>query len=311
MEQSIQDILKFIDDSINQFQGQIPGIQKLMLEELLPVVKEFQLRNGKLLNNLTNLKLLGTLKNKLEKIIINPKYIDEVNKFIESFNVISNMQIQYFRQFNKKYQPAQTLPLIKDLSIEATINDLVGQGMNAIVIASVEEILRQNITTGGSYLDLQRELEDHILNNYEGKGSLEKYTRQITTDAINQYNAQYHETIAQDLQFNYGRYVGSLITTSREFCIYMCGVEWFHKSQLPEYLKGNIDGHRCQLSKKTGLPLGMIPGTTPENFKIRRGGYLCGHQVFWVPDAAVPQHILAKIQATPEFKLWELANRAV
>jgi len=291
MEKQIKEILSVIDKSINEFQGDIPAIQKLIMDELIPVVKEFQIRNGRLINNLQNLKLLGTLRNKLKKVIVNARYKQNVENFLNSFDQVGLLQQQYFSQFNKKYKPSNTLPIIKEQAIEQTINDLVGQGMNAIVISSVEEILRQNITTGGFYLDLQRELENHILDNYTGPGSLSKYTKQITVDAINQYNAQYHETIAQDLKFNWGRYIGSLLTTSREFCIHMTDKDYFHKDELPEIIKGNIDGHHLKLGKTTGIPLGMIPGTTPENFKVRRGGYLCGHQVFWIPDSAVPKNI--------------------
>lgn len=297
MEKQIKDILKTIDAAINNFQGGIPGIQQQMFDELQAVIKDFQLSNGKLLNNLHNLKLLATLKNKLQKVIINKKYKDAVNEFIDHFTTVGNLQVDYFKQFNKKYTPAKTLPIIKEMAVETTINDLVGQGMNQLVVGSVEEILRQNITSGGSYLDLQKELENHILDNYKGEGSLTKYTRQITTDAINQYNRQYHEAIAQDLNFNWGRYVGSLITTSREFCIQMTKLDYFHKSQLPGIVKGNIDGYQCKLSKTTGLPYGMIPGTNPDNFKIRCGGYICGHAVYWVPDSAVPEHILRKFES--------------
>lgn len=296
MEQSIQAILSTIDEAISSFQNAIPNIQKLVYDELQPLVKQLQIKNGKLLNNLDNLKLIGTLQNKLEKIIISAEYKSYVQKFVDSFSAVSSLNNDYFAQFNKKYKPKNTLPIIKQLAIESTINDLVGQGLNSNVIAPIQKILQQNITTGGSYADFQNVLQNHILSNKNGEGNLQRYTKQITTDAINQYNAQYGETIAQDLQFNWGRYVGSELTTSREFCIFLREKKYFHKSELPEILKGNIDGHSCKLSKTTGLPLGMIPDTNPDNFKIRRGGYTCGDQVFWVPDSAVPVDVLKKFE---------------
>ena len=296
MEQSIQDILSTIDNSINKFQSAIPDIQKLVYDELQPLVKQLEIKNGKLLNNLNNLKLLGGIQNKLEKVIINSQYKDSVNTFIDSFNDISNLNNEYFKQFNQKYKPKNTLPIIKQLSIEQTINDLVGQGLINNIVTPIKSILSQNITTGGSYADFQDQLQNHILNNDTGEGSLSKYTKQITTDAINQYNAQYAETIAQDLQFNWGRYVGSNIKTSREFCIYLTRKQWVHKSELPTIIEGNIDGHECKLSSSTGLPLGLIPDTNADNFKVRRGGYNCGHQFFWVPDSAIPENIKNKFE---------------
>lgn len=296
MEQSIKAILSAIDDAIAQFQDAIPGIQKLVYEGLQPIVKELQVKNGRLLNNIDNLKLIGALQNKLKKIIISAEYKKSVQRFIDSFTTVSSLNNEYYSQFNRKYKPKNTLPIIKQLAVESTINDLVGQGLSSNIIAPIQKILQQNITTGGSYAKFQEQLQNHILQNETGEGNLQQYTKQITTDAINQYSAQYSETVAQDLQFNWGRYVGSNITTTREFCTLLTEKQWVHKSELSEIIKGHIDGTDCKLSKTTGLPLGMIPDTNADNFKVRRGGYNCGHQFFWVPDSAVPADVRAKFE---------------
>lgn len=295
MEDSLKKILSTIDDAIANFQNAIPGIQKIVFDELQPLIKQFDIKDGKLLNNVKNLKLIGNLQNKLQKIIINADYQKSVNDFVESFNLISSLQQDYFKQFNQKFKPKNTLPIIKELAIEATINDLVGQGLSSNIIDPIKQLLNQNITTGGDYTQFQDLLRNHILSDDSGEGSLERYTKQITTDAINQYNAQYHDAIAQDLNFNWGSYVGSNIKTSREFCILLTKKQWVKREELPEILKGHIDGHDCKLSKTTGLPLGMIPDTNVDNFKVLRGGYNCGHQFFWVPDSSVPDFIINKI----------------
>lgn len=294
MERSIKEILSLIDDSIAGFQDVIPGIQKKVFEELQPLIKKLEVKDGKILNRVNNLKLLGELKNKLQKIILSKEYKNAVSSFIDSFNALGELQNSYFSQFNKKFTPSKTLPIIKELAVESTITDLVGQGMNVNISGAIEEILRQGITTGGSYANFQEQLRSHILGSDEVDGSMVRYTKQITTDAIHQYNAQYHDAIAQDLNFNWGRYVGSNITTTREFCTLLTEKQWVKRSDLPEVIKGNINGQRCKLSKTTGLPLGMIPGTNVDNFKILRGGYNCGHQFFWVPDNVVPDNVKRK-----------------
>jgi hypothetical protein len=59
---------------------------------------------------------------------------------------------------------------------------------------------------------------------------------------------------------------------------------------------GDIDGHECEIYAKTGLPLGMKDGTTPENFIVHRGGWNCGHQLVPVSEAAVPEDVRKKIE---------------
>lgn len=291
MEDSVKAILSTIDDAISNFQSSIPGVQKMVYDELQPVLKQLQVKNGRLLNNVENLKLIGTLKMKLQKVIVNAQYKESVKEFLDSYNQVANLNIEYFKQFNDKYKPNKTLPYIRDLAIDSTVNDLLDQGLNVGVIAPIQEILKANITTGGDYSKFQEQIRNHILTNDTGEGSLERYTKQITTDAIHQYNAQYQETIAQDLQFNWGRYVGSNLTTTRQFCALLTKKQWVHKSELPEVVKGHIDDENCKLSKSTGLPLGMIAETNADNFKVRRGGYNCGHQFFWVPDVSVPDDV--------------------
>lgn len=297
MEGQVNDILNTIADAVAGFQKGVPGTQQIIYEELLPIVKKLDVKNGKLLNNINNLKLIMGIKNKLQKIIVNNEYKKNVNDFIDAFHAVGDLNNQYFSSFNDKFKPTNTLPVIRQMAIEQTINDLVGQGLSSSVVDPIHSILKQNITTGGSYAQFTEELRNHILTNDTGDGSLEKYSKQITVDAIHQYNAQYQDTIAQDLQFKWGQYVGSLLTTSREFCVLLTEKRWVHISELPVIIAGNIDGKKCQVSKKTKLPLGMIEGTNAGNFKIRRGGYNCGHQFFWVPDSSVPKALLDKFAA--------------
>jgi GNAT superfamily N-acetyltransferase len=73
-----------------------------------------------------------------------------------------------------------------------------------------------------------------------------------------------------------------------------------HKSEIPTILLGDIDGHECEIYAKTGLPLGMKDGTTPENFIVHRGGWNCGHQLVPVAPEAVPEDVRRKIEGVSQ-----------
>jgi hypothetical protein len=291
----IKEILSHIDKSIADFGKSIPGIQSGVADGVIEMLKDLETSNGKVLNSVQNLRLIGKIKNQLEKLIISEGYKKSVKDFVSAFEIVSGLQQSYFAAFNAKFKPSKTLPIVKELAIDKTLNGLVGQGLGVNIVDRIGDMLTQATTTGGSYASLNEQLRSTIRGGDDKEGILEKYSKTITTDAINQYSAQYHDTLAQDLQFNWGRYVGSNITTTREFCDLLTAKEWVHRSELPEIVKGHIDGHSCKLSKSTGLPLGMIPGTDKDNFKVRRGGYNCGHQFFWVPDSAVPDDVRRKM----------------
>jgi hypothetical protein len=293
-DKTIKDLIQHMEDAVTSFQGGIPDIQSGTLDSLVSQLKDLQVQDGKVLSSVQNLKLINQVKNKLERLIISEGYKDDVKQFIQAFGIVESLQQQYFASFNLKFKPSKTLPIIKEMAVNSTLNDLLGQGLQANIIDRVGSILEDNITSGGSYASLNDQLRQTITGTDQTEGILQRYSKTITTDAINQYSAQYHEALAVDLGLNWGRYVGSNLTTTREFCEYLTKKEWVHKSELPTIVAGNIDGHDCKLSKSTGLPLGMKPGTNADNFKIRRGGWNCGHQFFWVPDAAVPEAIKAR-----------------
>jgi hypothetical protein len=291
------DIIKFIQQSIDSFNGSIPGIQKSMYKELVKELKNLDTKNGKILSTVNNLRLILSIKNKLQKIIINTDYIKEVESYIKAFDEVTKLQIKYFADFSKNFSPSKTLKILKEMSIDSTLNSLTEAGIDDNVIEPINELLRINITSGGDFQDLLDSLRIRVItSDVTGLGNLEAYTKQITTDALNQYSANYQKTVSEDLKLEWYRYTGSLLTTSREFCIKLVEKDFVHKSELPTIIKGNIDGHQCHISKSTGLPDGMIKGTNESNFPVYRAGYNCGHQFFAVPEITVPTNIKANIK---------------
>lgn len=296
-DKEIQAIIDRIDKAVTDFQAAVPNIQKDLFREVQSRIQKLEIKDGSILGKVANLKILSEIEAKLERIVLTPEYKEAVKKYIDTFSEIEKLQQKYFAAFNYKFKPSKTIGIIRSIAVQKTVNGLMSQGLQVNVLSRVSEILNSNITTGGSYADLNDQLRNSLLTNETGEGSLERYTKIITTDAVNQYSAQYHEALAQDLDFNWGRYVGSNIKTSRAFCLALTKKEWVHKSELTQVVKGNfqefkdIDG---RIYPKTNLPSGMIAGTNETNFKVRRGGYSCGHQFFWVADSAVPAHIKAR-----------------
>jgi hypothetical protein len=143
---------------------------------------------------------------------------------------------------------------------------------------------------------------------------MEKYVSQITTDAVNQYNGQYTQIIANEWNYEFFKYDNTDILSTRPWCDAMTDQPYFHISQLPKLITGTgltymnkKTGKRepVPINQKTGLPTGMIPGTDSNNIFIRRGGYNCGHQIRPVNEKQVPADILAKIKASPEYIAWK------
>ncbi|MER3499851.1 MAG: hypothetical protein C4308_15185, partial [Chitinophagaceae bacterium] len=163
-----------------------------------------------------------------------------------------------------------------------------------------------------SYKSLQEQLNNLLTQSGGTDGAILKYTKQITTDAVNQYSAQYMQNMTSDLGYEWYRYQGKNIDTSRPFCFAMTEREYFHITEVQDLLAAKDlyyteDGEkkRVRIYKRTGLPYGMIEDTDESNFFVRRGGYNCGHQIFPVAESRVPQEHKERVYSTPAYRMWK------
>jgi len=297
----IQRLLQEIDAAINNFNEFVPQHQRDIFKSVQALLRDIEVSRSNVKNSVTNLRSINSFVTQFDNLISNKNYQRKVVDFTKAFDVVSSLQNQYFSSISADYTPSKVLAEIRKQSIESTINSLTESGISANVSEGVRGILRTSITTGGDISDLEDQMRNYILSNESGLGALERYTKQITTDALNQFTAQYSATVTADLGLEWFEYVGSLIATSRPFCVHLTKKRWIHISELDTILHDNIDGVKiCSkeipCNKKTGLPQGMIPGTNPDNLSVNRGGYECGHQLIPVSKEMVPANIRFKFE---------------
>lgn len=292
-------------------------MQRVLLDNILDQLKRIDLDSaGNLKSTVANIQTMASIKAKLTRLVLNDDYLAGVKEFVSAFGQIATLQNDYWRSVESTFKPKPLLREIRTQAIQDTVASLTENGIGVNISDNISKILRQNITTGGSYKDLENQLKESLTDNDKGDGLLTRYTRQITTDSINQYSAQYTQAVSSDLGFEWYAYQGSDITTTRPFCDAMTDFRYFHITEIPRLLAAegityinNKTGKRepVPIYAKTGLPAGMIAGTNSENFFVNRGGYNCGHQIRPVSESMVPANIVARVKATPEYQAWHLA----
>jgi len=310
------DILEKINESIESMNKRIPSIQKDIYDSLQEDLMKLDLQNGQIKATVKNLSLINSIKNKLNRIILTPEYKIQVKEFVKSFNEITALQNDYWRTIDNTFKPKPLLKAIREQAIDDTVVKLTESGIGANIAEPIADILRTNITTGGSYKALTAQLRESLVNT-QTPGTMEKYISQITTDAVNQYSNQYTQVVSSDLGYTWFKYDNTDILTTRPFCDAMTDRPYFHISEVPALLRGEGLTYLNKKTKerspvpiydKTGLPSGMIPGTDASNFFIRRGGYRCGHSIRPVNERQVPQADKDRVFATPAYIAWKEAN---
>jgi len=297
------ELIKKISDTVEgaaeSFNGKVPALQQKVLDEILLLLKDLDTKGDQISATVKNVRLIGDINRRLQKIIFDVGYTKQVTDYIKSYNDIAKLQNQYFSAVTEKFKPSKVLQAIREQSIQFTLDGLTEAGLTANVIEPIKGLLQKSITTGGSYKELSESLRTNLTNTDSGDGIMSRYLKTYTTTSVSQYSRNYSQTVAEGLQFPWYRYVGSNITTTRCFCLAMTEKEFFHKSEIPDLLAGKFpefEKQDCGINSKTGLPEGMIKGTNTSNFMTYAGGWNCQHSIFPVPDSFVPKELREKFK---------------
>jgi len=295
----VTNIINVVEDVAERFNSQLSSTEKKLLDEVLNLVKDLNVTNGRINSSVENLRLLSKIKSKLKRVILNKDYLKNVRELIKGMDQILAAQVSYF---NKDFHVSKDFKgkseLVKQLAIENTVNMLAGTGIEANVTNKINEMLLRSITSGGKYADLVKEMSNFLTTSENGDGALTRYAQTWTNTSLNQFAGQHNKLMTDDLGIEWYMYVGSNKDTTREFCELLKEKKYVHKSEIPEIVKGRIDGYQCEIYERTGLPKGMIAGTTAENFMVNCGGWNCGHKLVPVNEAAVPKEVRERVEKT-------------
>ena len=277
-------------DTIDLFKGRfnksVATRSKGMWSTIYKTIKNLETDEaGNIIPNSKNLKILRTVRGDIKKSIITPQYKKDLKLFLSGFDELKKINDTYYKAIASGTLNAnkQVFNEVKNFSIEATKNSLLDSGITKEVIKPVENLLSQNVTSGGSFQDLTESLRTEILGDSQRLGKLERYAKQITTDSLNQFNANYNQTVSQDLGLEFYFYSGGLKDTSRAYCIGM-----IQGGELG--LEGGRYYHKKEVENSADLQwAGKITGTNSSSIFINRGGYQCGHQWLAVDTLGVPK----------------------
>lgn len=256
----------------------IEGVEKTqnaVLGKINAYVRKLELTStGAIKANTANIKLLRTIRFELNEIIVNPAYRKKLDTYLKGFDDLKVISDQYFAVLSGSFVPTKFLyKEILNSAIDITKNSLLEAGISENVIKPISDILTQNITSGALVTDLEETLRIYIIGDKNRLGRLQRYTTQITRDALNQYNANYTQAITNDLGLRWFYYSAGIKQNTRSYCQARAG-KYFTIEQVR-----NVPDSWS----------GRIPGTNSSNILTYRGGYSCMHTYIPVLEGSVPE----------------------
>jgi hypothetical protein len=263
-------------DLIKQIQELQMAIERRM-DDALP--KVFAKLSNQVIDLAGNLSLdakdrAKTLKEmiKLKKdiadtIVQNAPYQLQVAEVIKGFEMLAELSNDYVSITIGDFKPKTELyKAILETNIATTKDALLGAGIRNNFGTAIQEVLKDNIAGIGTRSELNKTLRAFIEGTDTEKAFLNRYIKQTTNDAVMTFNAEYIQTIADDLDVEYYLYSGTIISDTREFCQARAG-RFFTIDQVKAW--PNLKGWQ-----------GRMAGTNSSTIFIYRGGYNCRHQLW-------------------------------
>lgn len=284
-----QKIVNEINDKIEQFMDGLPSLARSSYKDIQGLLNQLKLdASGNIRVSVENLRLINRIKIRLQDRIISDAYIGKLNDLSSSFNDVSKLQSQYFADVFSDFEAPEVINEMRRVSLNSTLESLSESTINNTVIQGAMDILEEDIISGASFMDMNEKLKDFMVGNKDVDPKLVSYSKQVLTDSLNQYTANYQKLVTDDLGLKWYQYVGPLVAASRPICDALVKKEWVHETELGGISRGIVNG------KNVGTE-GMIPGTNSRNFQSNRGGYNCNHLLVPVAEEAVPKAIRIKL----------------
>lgn len=263
------------------FGKQVNSTQKALFDEMQVLLNKLELdAEGLIIQNQSNRKVLTKVDEYFNRAFNQSGYYDTLG---ESANTIANLtgtNSAYFKTivdgFTANQQYVTNLQRESIVQIESL---LANDGLTAMMKTPINNILTQNINSGASYKDLLKQIREFTLGNEQLEGQLQRYSGQIVTDTLFNFNRSLQESISENSGLEWYYYSGSIDDDTREFCQNRAG-KYFNRKEIEKWPSLTWAGkHR---------------GTTKSSIYIYLGGYRCRHQLIAVSEAVVPKSVIER-----------------
>lgn len=262
-----------MDDAELKLLTSLDDIEADLWDRVRRILSEFKTEKGYLVPDQANTRLINSLKRELRQVIKSSTFPDEVDEFLTSFDGIGDNMRAIHKELNGINVPKDLVNKQKQLAIQNTVTSLVDSNVSLSFVEPIKRSLVNHINFGSGVLDAERELRQYIMGQSGNSGVLHRWVGQVARDSVQQYEGAINQKIAEKYNLTAWRYVGPSGGVTRPQCN-----RWMSKGTLTrEELAAEIAWAESNGS-------GMIPGTTPDNWAVRRGGYNCRHTAYPVKE---------------------------
>lgn len=270
-----------IAGAISRYDKALIRVQEELYNNLLLHLKDLELdAEGYIKQSGANRKVLRLAQEEFDRTISRSAYKSALENYIRIIPEINSLNSLYFSSIESAFTPNKNF--LKSLQTQTikNLNDLILQdGLRSQVKIPLNQILEQNISTGGTYSGMLEQVKNFVRGT-ENEGQLLRHARTFTTDALFNYSRSFMEAVTADLKLDWYVFSGGVVDRTREFCEERTG-KYFHRKEIESWADLEWKGKR--------------QGTTKSSIFIFLGGYSCRHELIPVSKTVVPEEDLSRI----------------
>lgn len=278
-----QQIERLIISANSRYAREIVFLQEQLYDDLLIILKQVELTpDGLIKQNSANRGLLQDANQTFNSFVASARFQNAIERQLGVIPKLDNLNQEYFKAISETFKPNRNF--IKSLQKQAiqTVNSQILQdGFVAQVRVPLNDILNQNINSGGSFSGMLEQVRSFVKGDEKIDGRLMSYSRGVLRDALFQYSRTYQHSVTADLNLEWYSYSGGLIDDSRPFCIARAG-KFFHDEEIKQWASQEWQGKNRY--------------TTESSIFWLCGGYNCVHQLIPVSDIIVPKADKDRVQ---------------
>jgi hypothetical protein len=261
------------------YSAELIKVQNKIFNDLLIHFKSLELDDeGYIKQTAENRRILNKAQDVFDESIQNSPYQKALEKHLQVISKVNSLNATYFATISDSFAPNKNF--IKGLQTEliANLNTFIlGDGLQANIVLPLNQILNQNVNTGGSFSGFLDQVRTYIKGTDEVQGRLLSYSRNYVSDTLFNYSRSYQQSVTADLGLEFYLYSGGLMDTSRPFCQDRAG-NFYHHNEVAKWADLSWAG-------KNKL-------TTESSIFVLAGGYSCRHSIVPVDTSIVPRETI-------------------
>lgn len=273
-----------LSELLDSLEKRVQGLQRSLWREILEAFEQlFQTDGGSLKKGA---KSAASALAKLERLLdkFEGAQIDaELKLFAAELLEVGGLTVEYYERIDARAKVRainKSLDLLRvAIGVEQGGALIAGGyldrlGKTEAVRLALREYVVNSIVTGRKLTDFKNGFRDLVVGNPDTDGALQRYWGQYAYDAYNQAHEVVNTSMADELGMKYFVYQGSIIPTSRAFCVKRAG-KVFNRAEALRW-KDDPD---------------LIDKKTKDQYNpfIDRGRYNCRHWLTWITDEMAAQ----------------------